>query len=160
MYYGNNNTEVIIINTNVKEAIAMNDYIKVLKANAKSFEILLERIKNEDNIKLVNEVILSTYKNKEIVEKKMNEVGIEPDQECFSDRFNNFIDEAKVNLIKGEYRFILTETDVINRTIKRIYEFLYLNKEEVPSYIDDVESAINDLEKFNIKLKKLLQKYY
>ena len=65
----------------------------------------------------LNSLVGQTYKNKEIVEKKMNEVGIEADQECFSDRFNNFIDEAKVNLIKGEYRFILTETDVINRTI-------------------------------------------
>lgn len=150
---------MIIINKAIKEALVMNDYIKILKHETKCFEEILKKVKSEDLIKNINEILLIIYKHIEASSKKMNECGVIPECEGYLQKFSC---SHKINVCSknNEFELIIYGIDTVNYAIKRIYEFIFYNKDDVSDYIMLIEECLKDLEVHNIILKELLKVYY
>lgn len=158
--FGYTKYEVIFIKRDIKIAEMMNDFLKILDNGSKSFEVILERLNKEEQIKVCNELILSLYKHNEKLSSIISEAGVEKNKRDTGDKISLLIDEGRLAFVKGDYAIILFAIDLINKMIRKIYEFLYVSSEDTSRYNDEIEKTLFDLELYRIKFKDMLNLYF
>lgn len=150
---------MIFINKDIEEALVMIDFIKIFKKGIFKIEEIIENVCCDDLIKVLNELVLSCYKHKDVIASKIRNSTVRSKANKFISRIEYVNYKLYLNCIKDDFNFTLITIDVLNSTIKEIYKFIYYNESEVPNYLPDIKNTLDELEYYIVSLKLLLNNY-
>lgn len=150
---------MIFINKDIEEALVMVGFIKIFKKGIFKIEEIIENVCCDDLIKVLNELVLSSYKHKDIIASKIRTATVRSKTNKFINKVEYLNYKIYLNSIKDDFNYILITIDVLNNTIKEIYKFVYYYGSEVLHYTEDIKNTLDELEYYIVSLKLLLNKY-